>query len=666
MTDSGSVKPAPPQPGTNFTAPPAPNARLVTVPPNLQTVTEPVEIEGEVIEKKPDGALRIRTVAGEIDVQPNGKSLARLQPGETVEIEIQPGRPPQTARITPVQPEAPATTTTTGQPPTPAPPRTGETPIDIDIPPADTPTIRPVEIKTGTPILPDQPVRLEPLPAEAAQAFIVKTLQITSTDLPDNIVNQQNITAEPTQEKVNQNLNINAQQTENKIIFLPEAELKGELAKFLAANPQASTTTPLPSTPLPATSGITPLPPAQLPEIGAVEHVLSLAAQTPLENFTPETVPATIAGAPPAAQVTTPATTLTPLTAFEPPGTASPQKIFYAKIAALQPPDALSIPDQQTRILPSAVNPGTAPGIPGNPALILKNQPAASIPAIIVGHTAQNLPVAAILPSPGNPLTQTPEFFIIHTVAPTLTTGTEIALIPQPADQTPAQIPVLPLSFMPSTSWPLMDDIAQALVQAMPQAAQAFTNTIPSPANPGQMNPATLFFLAAVRGGDLSEWLGDRAASALKQAGRSDLLTRLIGEGSSLNRTEAQPLPGEWRMTNLPLYWDGGLHKIALYYKQDSEGKKQQGGGKQVRFIFDLALDKMGKVQLDGFFRAPKLDLIVRTQQPLSTSMQMQMRQAYIAALEPTEVKGELSFQDRPDQWVTIKPENRPVLGVSA
>jgi hypothetical protein len=58
-----------------------------------------------------------------------------------------------------------------------------------------------------------------------------------------------------------------------------------------------------------------------------------------------------------------------------------------------------------------------------------------------------------------------------------------------------------------------------------------------------------------------------------------------------------------------------------------SQQKDQQG--KQTRFIFDLSLDALGKVQLDGLFRAKRLDLIVRTLTPFSLPMQQDMRRIY-------------------------------------
>ena len=105
--------------------------------------------------------------------------------------------------------------------------------------------------------------------------------------------------------------------------------------------------------------------------------------------------------------------------------------------------------------------------------------------------------------------------------------------------------------------------------------------------------------------------------------------------------------------------WENQIQKIALYYKNDSQQEQNNNPeNRQHRFIFDLSLDAMGPVQVDGLFRAQRLDLIVRAKEPFSQPMQTEMRRLYAGALGKTGVTGDLSFQNRPDQWVTITPES--------
>ena len=98
-----------------------------------------------------------------------------------------------------------------------------------------------------------------------------------------------------------------------------------------------------------------------------------------------------------------------------------------------------------------------------------------------------------------------------------------------------------------------------------------------------------------------------------------------------------------------------------MYYRHDDSHKQddaEEDKRKGTRFLFDLTLDRMGPVQLDGLHRPQeaggRLDLVVRTEASLSQAMQKTMRSAYINALEKAKVVGELSFQDKPDKFVKI------------
>ncbi|MFK7839358.1 MAG: hypothetical protein AB8B83_03425 [Bdellovibrionales bacterium] len=225
--------------------------------------------------------------------------------------------------------------------------------------------------------------------------------------------------------------------------------------------------------------------------------------------------------------------------------------------------------------------------------------------------------------------------------------------------------------------WQAMQDIQQTLLQASVQnaapTAQAFSNIIPSPSNAAQFGPAALLFIAAVRGGDISSWLSDKTSEILKSQGKGSLLSRLSSEAAGASRMGETP-SAEWRGMNIPLLWDGDIQKIALHYRHesdDSQDQNQDKGNVGTRFIFDLNLDAMGQVQLDGLFRpissdGPRLDIVLRTEEPFSTAMQAEMRRIYMDAIKPSQIGGELSFQNGLDAWLMINAQDDPALGVSA
>jgi hypothetical protein len=307
--------------------------------------------------------------------------------------------------------------------------------------------------------------------------------------------------------------------------------------------------------------------------------------------------------------------------------------------------------------------------------IILENQKAGTITGVVTNITQGKLPVISVLTAQGGE-----HFFALQFPTTQIAVGTHIQITPQSV-QTPnptAQAQMLstllplPLQLAPQP-WPLMEEIYQTLAQTSPQVAQAFANTVPSTANPAQMSPAILFFVAAVRGGDLTQWLSDKTIDVLKGTGKNSLLSRLTQEVAGLNRIATEPFSQEWRAINLPMFAQGEMQKLALYYRHEHEGENEEGvkSLKSTRFVFDMKLNVMGSVQVDGLFRpvsesGKRLDVVVRTEQFFSQATQAEMRRVYARALRDTEVTGELSFQNRPETWVILNAENKSALSMSS
>ena len=299
-------------------------------------------------------------------------------------------------------------------------------------------------------------------------------------------------------------------------------------------------------------------------------------------------------------------------------------------------------------------------------ALILKNVQAAVSTAKVVGQTPSNLPIVALpdLATGGE------AFFVLHRPVSDLTLGTDISFVPLSSStggevaalaasaQTPAG---LSSAFFAPAPWPTLTNALQALQVSTPQVAQALSNITPSPSAPAQLNSATMFFLAAVGAGDVSNWLGQRHMDTLRRAGQSGMMERFGQEMQGLARASSEPVSQDWRAMVLPMLWENEIHKAVLHYRNDgsSDEDGQDGGGKQTRFVFDLALDGMGDVQLDALFRPGRLDTILRTEMRFSEAMHLEMRRMYTDGLKLSEMGGELSFQHEAEQWVKILHERQ-------
>ncbi len=218
----------------------------------------------------------------------------------------------------------------------------------------------------------------------------------------------------------------------------------------------------------------------------------------------------------------------------------------------------------------------------------------------------------------------------------------------------------------PSTNWPTLTDIEQALHQVNPAVAQSFANNIPTPAQPHQMNATSLFFLSAVRSGDVQSWIGDKASDLLRTLGKSELISNLSGELGSINLLNSETSAQEWRSLSMPLSWQDEISQIVLHYRKQNQGGDSDTtqDGEQTRFVMDIKLSNIGDLQIDGLFakkddKPQRLDLILRSEHSFSEAMRVQMQNIYQSALNREGFDGELGFQRR-ENWVQVTQDLKP------
>ncbi len=684
MSDSGftGVPARPPATGQNANTPSSePTVRLIGVPneirAELQTRRASIRVQGEVVRHNDDGSIRVRTPRGDVDVRVR-EGQTPPERGTRVELEIQPNRnserPPETANLREIpRSDAPAQ-------------RPSATPVDVEVrPQSEAPQPRqplPADIRhaQNTSERTPQPlpaegsvVRLQPLPTRVAQALPTPdiTQQIVATITEPAAFQAQIISQQATSDLQQAVLNIQTP---------VQPSVSAETIPLTSQN-----------APPPILNHQTAQPPilqTAAPSIEILQTPLSQTSQTPVtlntQNFIP-TVNVALPTPPstpnePAAITTTPALAplqilaqplapQTPSTFFTP--QTQPTNTLQTATPLVLKPDALDVrieritpPD--ARIIPATPEQNGKTPPPKSENMILQNQNAGSLNGVVTNITNDALPVLTVF----FPQIGTEQIFTLQFPSEHITIGTQIQVTPQTTTQNvntalPQNVP-LPITLAPGP-WPALDDALQILARTAPQIAQATVNVTPSPSAPAQLGPAVMFFVAAIRGGDLSQWLGDKASEILKIQKGGKALTRLMGDGASLSRAAAEPTPQDWRALNIPLYWEGDMHKIGLYYKHEHEdGSDEQSELKSTRFVFDLSLDRMGKVQIDGLFRPGRLDVALRTEEHFSQATKSEMRRIYAKALHDTQITGELSFQNQPESWVTIQADNKNALGVNA
>ena len=202
---------------------------------------------------------------------------------------------------------------------------------------------------------------------------------------------------------------------------------------------------------------------------------------------------------------------------------------------------------------------------------------------------------------------------------------------------------------------PSLAAVLAALMQVDTALAQRVTQAIVPQPN-AQLGATLLFFLAAMRGGDVRNWLGERASRTLEASGRGELLQRLGAELASLARQSLDPLPGDWRSYALPLYHDGEVSAGRLLVRHrdaDEAGQAESGRGGR-RFLIDVELSRLGPLQLDGMLKTPRLDLVLRSHRPFPIDDRQEVGRLFADACDACGLAGALSFQPGGQGWVQV------------
>ncbi|MEZ0224348.1 MAG: hypothetical protein ACAH83_07345 [Alphaproteobacteria bacterium] len=609
-------------------------------PPSLQNPPQPVHIEGRVISSNPQTQeLRIATASGEVTVQ----SAVSLPPDTLVSVDIYMQKGVALATITllrqqvqmsqdleqMVQPQ-------TGSPPPPLKP--GDVvqamyvpePHDVAAPPrapAAPPALpleQVAEIINNFPTssLSKLPV---PLPEGAVQAATMPDVLATLKNLP--AAQQAQVAAYLARPDVIEALkkilppeiakNLQLPEAAPPTTALPEEEPLDDnilqIVKVQTGARMTGTTSTVPAMPLEGPESASAPPPVLAVLKGLLPLIEALQPQeSPLNMLVQQLMPARPApGGLPLAEL-------------------MPQSMYEVKVVSITPPGISAPPVKpgETQGIAESVSPRGFPVIRVDNDLFILKTLAPVPPRSIVTFQAQAL---------------TADQAIRSAVTTASTTGADWFH------------PLL------SHDWPALQETLQAITTTAPTLMQNLRDTLPQ-ATP-RLVPTALFFLAALRAGDVQSWLGEPVVQALRQSGRLNLIDRLTGDFSKIAATAKETVAGDWRAMSMPMLHDDQISQIQFFVRRqhdDEDQKKDEGGSKPVtRFILNLRLSRMGDMQLDGLLRQKKFDLILRSAEQLPFSMRQDLMQAFARGLAQADMAGGVSFQAKAQSWVSIGVPNQ-------
>jgi len=435
---------------------------------------------------------------------------------------------------------------------------------------------------------------------------------------------------------------------------VPGAQTAQSALHSTGAPSLTSTTTSAPTLTQGMRINATLVRPATIPATIPAPNVLPNAAQTQTQVPTPtaqssqpaavQTPPA--ASQPAAAQLSTPGTptaqasspTATPSTATT---TAQP----------VQLPSGTRFTVSVVRIAPAGTALNTATPGPGGGLAA-----GATLSGTVTGTTPQ-----------GQPIVQAPNLTIALDTTAKIGDGMRVTLKLESALSPPNTADAAKLgrtgplqTLAQGKSWSQLDEALKTLAQIDPARFQHITqNILPQPG--AKLSSQMLFFLSALKGGDVKAWLGD-TVSRMIERDRPGLIGRLGGDMQIMSKLVDEPQTGDWRLALIPLWNGNQLEQLRMYYRNRGGQDDEDDEGDGTRFVLDLDLSNIGHLQIDGLMKTKsnKLDLIVRTDQPFPDTWRTDLGDIFQTAQDITGIGGSLAFQAAPGNFVDFPPMDAP------
>ncbi len=193
-------------------------------------------------------------------------------------------------------------------------------------------------------------------------------------------------------------------------------------------------------------------------------------------------------------------------------------------------------------------------------------------------------------------------------------------------------------------AWPSLRDAIEALERSDPNLARdTIERALPAPTP--RLAASLLFFLSALRAGDLRGWLGREAVAILETAGNGEQLSRLENDFGQLNRANAhQASENGWRVLVAPFIDAGEIRPLTIFSRSQGEGKsaEEEIG---TRFIVAIELSQFGELQLDGLIRDQRFDLILRSHTHLPEDFRRGVAEIFEQGTTATGYTGGMRFQ---------------------
>lgn len=222
------------------------------------------------------------------------------------------------------------------------------------------------------------------------------------------------------------------------------------------------------------------------------------------------------------------------------------------------------------------------------------------------------------------------------------------------------------LAFLHGQKWEGLDQALKGLEETNPTIAQHLSNVLIPRAN-SSLAIQLLFFIVALRGGDLKNWIGDGPLRALEKL-KPGMLDQLKSDFRAMSQAASEADKPDGRALTVPFLHNNEIDKIRIwshsYGREDNDQNEDQDQG--TRFVVDFSLSSFGRIQLDGNVRSgdsspgslhpvkTHFDLFIRSDNPLPDEARETIRTIFTNANDTTGSIGGVAFQAAPANFFTI------------
>ena len=233
-----------------------------------------------------------------------------------------------------------------------------------------------------------------------------------------------------------------------------------------------------------------------------------------------------------------------------------------------------------------------------------------------------------------------------------------------------AQTPDLPETTVApeqNSPWAFLNDAFEGLQKTDPNAVESLKAVLPQVGN--RLPTLMLSFMhAAATGADVRSWLGEANVQALQAMGkRGEAVLKNIEKEFSTAVKKGTDGKSLWKGYDIPLMTGTAVEPVSLYLQQSSEALEERSKNRPppataVRFVLDLNLTKLGRMQLEGLSQRANrsFNLNIRYVYPLSETVTARLGEIFSKTLDAMGYAGVCSLK-RTDEFIEIRPETKTV-----